>query len=610
MLPVDIAGTAMTNTQAAMELSQKSQIEGAYAANLASQGQTAEVAYSSPVTTSSVDVLPPQVLDSTPIAYQQAELNAPKSSLESQMSSQVGDLNNSFNFNATQGPPTGAFAISRDAAPDGNQYVVSAPQFTTAADAAAAGASVDQKVLPVDIAGTAMTNTQAAMELSQKSQIEGAYAANSNSQGNTAEVAYSSPVTTSSVDVLPPQVLDSTPIAYQQAELNAPKSSLESQMSNQVGDLNNSFNYNATQGPPTGAFSISREAAPDSNQYAVAAPQFTTSNDAAATPDQKVLPVDIAGTAMTDTRAAMELSQKSQIEGAYAANLASQGNTAEVAYSSPVVTRDAAAPDQTYVSHSGDYDASTVVNDNDQTIVNHGGVVANPQVTQGPEVRANTPEYGKPRTESIAQVASAAAIAANAQQHLIGEPRFNQVPPVPGAPKRGLGTIFSDITMGKKSVKPTNPLNPKVDPSAQAKASVVGQPTDANKAGVKPVEPTSMMGRMRDSVDGETTMPISTNQSLERQMLDASNHVQSMPASTLGAILGKTNASAPQKPNEYLTNALVDYHTVVGLVREGKTNEAALVAGNASPTSHVARARSLNCFHLYELLSSSSIKGA
>jgi hypothetical protein len=93
------------------------------------------------------------------------------------------------------------------------------------------------------------------------------------------------------------------------------------------------------------------------------------------------------------------------------------------------------------------------------------------------------------------------------------------------------------------------------------------------------------MNNMRDSV-GETTIPISTNQSLERQMLDASNHVQSMPASTLGAILGKTtastNAATPaQKPSEHLNNALVDYHTVVGLLREGKPNDAALVAGNA-----------------------------
>ncbi|CAN5231882.1 hypothetical protein BH10CYA1_BH10CYA1_08140 [soil metagenome] len=490
VMPVDIAGTQLNSKDF-------SQTDGAYAANNLGQGQTAEVAYSNPVTTASVDIMPPQLLDSTPMAYQQAELNATKSSLESQMSSQVGDLTNSFNFNATQGPPVGQFSTAREAAPDTNQFFAAAPQI----------AIPDQKVLPVDIAGTAITDNKAAMELSQNSQIEGAYAANLASQGQTAEVAYSSPVTTTSVDVVPPQVLDSTPIAYQQAELNAPKQSLESQMSSQVGDLTNSFNYNNNQGPPTGEFA-KREAAPDQN----------------------------------------------------------------------------------YLSHSNEYEygAPSVVNDNDQTIVNHGGTVANPQVTQAPAV---SPEYGKPRTESIAQIASAAAIASNAQQHLIGDPkieqRVNQVPPAPGvgAPKRGLGTIFSDITMGKKSVKPTNPVNPKVDPAAEAKTRLVAQPTDTNNAGVKPVEQTKPMGKMRDSVDGETTIPISTNQSLERQMLDASNHVQSMPASTLGAILGKTNASTnastPQKPSEHLTNALVDYHTVVGLLREGKTNDAALVAGNA-----------------------------
>ena len=109
VMPVDIAGTQLNSKDF-------SQTDGAYAANNLGQGRTAEVAYSNPVTTSSVDIMPPQVLDSTPIAYQQAEANATKSSLESQMSSQVGDLNNSFNFNANQGPPTGAFAISRRSA--------------------------------------------------------------------------------------------------------------------------------------------------------------------------------------------------------------------------------------------------------------------------------------------------------------------------------------------------------------------------------------------------------------------------------------------------------------------------------------------------------------
>ncbi len=257
--------------------------------------------------------------------------------------------------------------------------------------------------------------------------------------------------------------------------------------------------------------------------------------------------------------------------------------TNSVSYNAPptgeFVARDAAA-DQTYVSHEYDYGA-------DQTIVNHGGVVANPQVTQGPTV---TPEYGKPRTESVAQIASAAAIASNAQQHLLGDHKMNpptpSAPGAPGAPRRGLGTIFSDITMGKKNVKPGGAANPggpaNANPSAaDAKTTLAGQPGDTNKAGVKPVEPNQLMGRMRDSVDGEVTIQMSTNQSLERQMLDAGAHVQSMPASTLGSILGKTNASNPQKPSEHLNNALVDYHTVVGLLREGKSNDAALVAGNA-----------------------------
>ncbi len=204
--------------------------------------------------------MPPQVLDSTPMAYQQAELAANTTrSLESQMSYQAGDVtaaSSTFNFNDNQGPPTGAFTIGKDAAPDGTQFVAAAPQFV----------NPDQKVLPVDIAGTSISadTNQAAMELAQKSQIEGAYAANNLGQGTTAEVAYSSPVTTTSVDVVPPQVLDSTPMAYQTAEASAQQGSLETHLANQAGDLANSFNFNNTQGPPVGEFA---KAASDGQQF-------------------------------------------------------------------------------------------------------------------------------------------------------------------------------------------------------------------------------------------------------------------------------------------------------------------------------------------------------
>lgn len=647
IMPVDIAGTQLQPPSKDF-----SQTDGAYAANLSGQGQTAEVAYSSPVTTTSVDIVPPAMLDSTPIAYQQAELNSTKNSLESVMAAQVGNLtaaDTSFNFNQYQGPPTGGFA--KVEAPDSQSFVTNAAPDV-------------QKVLPVDIAGTQITDTNnAAYELSQNSRIEGAYA--QPGQGQTAEVAYSSPVTTTSVDIVPPAVLDSTPLAYQQAELNSTKNSLESVMASQVGGstaADTSFNFNQYQGPPTGAFA--KVEAPDTQQFT-------------ATPDaQRVLPVDIAGTQITDnsaTTAAYELSQNSRIEGAYAQP--GQGQTAEVAYSSPVTTtsvdivppavldatpiayqqaevnatkgslesvmanqvgalsasadpaqsafvaREAApAADQTFVSNSeyaadhtyvspaaAHYAANqvdnsynnpvvtsqvdvvppAVVNDND-TVVNHGGMVASPQVQQGPEVRAAAPEYAKPRTESVAQIASAAALASNAQQQMIGDPkieqRTTQVPP--GAPKRGLGTIFSDITMGKKAIKP-NPNAAKGDvPTAQDKTVVVGpagagQPTDSNKAGITPQDPTKLMGKMKNTVDAETTMQLSTNQSLEKQMLQAGAHIQPVPANTLSSVLGKTSATPPQKPSEYLTNALVDYHTVSALIRDGKTNEAALVSGNA-----------------------------
>jgi hypothetical protein len=638
VLPVDIAGTQLDN-KAALELSQNSQIEGAYAANLSSQGRTAEVAYSTPVTTSNIDIAPPIQIDSTPMAYQQAELDAPKASLESMMANQVGGLSvtadnasTTFNFNDTQGPPAGAFgAVAKEAAPDVTHINAGLPQNNT--------------VLPVDIAGTQLDN-KAALELSQNSQIEGAYAANLSSQGRTAEVAYSTPVTTSNIDIAPPIQIDSTPVAYQQAELNAPKASLESMMANQVGGLSvtadnsaTTFNYGDTQAPPAGAIAaVSKDAAPDVNNInQMATPQIVPQNNT-------VMPVDIAGTQIASEQAAYELAQNAQIQGAYAANNSSQGQTAEVAYTTPVTTsnidiappinldatpvayqqaeltsappsletvmsnqvgnitagadasfrtdapvvsRDATA-DQTYVTHAPQYG----------DIVHQGGTVEAPQVTQGPDVRPAEPQYPQPRTESVAQLASAAALASNAQQHLLGEPRVEHRAaqgPVPNAnagagatPKRGLGSIFSDITMGKKTVKPANQVTPKVDPNAQQKGGVVANPNDPNAAlrakgagqGV-PTDHTKLMGKMRDSVDAETTMQLSTGQSLEKQMIQAGSHVQAMPASTLNSILGKTNASVPQKPSEHLNNALVDYHTVSALIHEGKANEAALVAGNA-----------------------------
>lgn len=253
IMPVDIAGTQLQSNK------DFSQTDGAYAANNSSQGKFAEVAYSNPVVTSSIDIMPPQVLDKTPMAYQQAELNAPKASLESQMAHQVGGLSvtadnsatTTFNFNDAQGPPAGAFAaVAKEAAPDVTNVSGTPPQNNT--------------VLPVDIAGTQLDN-KAALELSQNAQIEGAYAANLSSQGRTAEVAYSTPVTTSNIDIAPPIQIDSTPMAYQQAELDAPKASLESMMANQVGGLSvtadnsaTTFNYGDTQGPPSGAFGVAK----------------------------------------------------------------------------------------------------------------------------------------------------------------------------------------------------------------------------------------------------------------------------------------------------------------------------------------------------------------
>jgi hypothetical protein len=660
VLPVDIAGTQLNNKDF-------SQTDGAYAANNSSQAQHAEVAYSNPVVTASVDIMPPQVLDSTPMAYQQAELAATNRSLESVMAANVGGLSvtsdtSSFNFNSTQGPPTDAFAVSKESAPD--------IQHFTAAPAA-------QQVLPVDIAGTQMQGPT-----TEFSQVAGDYAATNLGQGNSVEVAYSNPVVTSSIDVVPPAILDSTPMAYQHAELQAANIPLESVMAANVGgltasDTSNSFSYVAPD-VSQGFQQVSRDAAPDQTYQT-----FTQAPQA-----QQVLPVDIAGTQMQQPT-----TEFSQVAGDYAATNLGQGNSVEVAYSNPVVTssidvvppaildstpmayqhaelqaanvplesvmaanvggltasdtsnsftyvapdvsqgfqqvsRDA-APDQTYQQFTqapqaqqvlpvdiagtqmqqpttefsqvaGDYAATNSGQGNSVEVAYSNPVVTSSvdvvppaildstplarsesieqyqnftpaQPQQGPGVGTQpTPvALGSTRSESIAQLASAAAIAAGAQQHLLGNPKIVG----PAAPKvRGLGTIFSDIS--KKAVKPTN-VTPKTDPTAQAQA---GQPVDPKLKG----EPTVLMGKMRDTVDAETAAPLSTNQSLEKQMMAAGSHVQSVPASTLSSILNKTNASsAPQKPSEYLTSALVDYHTVAALIHEGKTNEAALVSGNA-----------------------------
>ncbi len=397
VLPVDIAGTQMAGSQSALR-SEFSQVQGAQVqAGDAQQGRTAEVAYSSPVTTSSVDVVPPSIgYDSASISDQTFAYNAGDSvanhaSLEQISFNSAGPLSastialGSSVYAAQAAPPVQQ--VHATGAPVQGPALGQASVVTggpadhvksSTLDAAAAFKAVEAHAVAADVRSQIVPGAEPALQ-TQFSQVQGAHAqAGDAQQGKTAEVAYSSPVTTSSVDVVPPSITnDSASISDQTFAYNAGDSvanhaSLEQMAFNNVGTL-------AASTAALGSSVYAEKAAPPVQGASAPAPLQTA--NAPASVQTVSGPADYAKSSALDAAAAFKAveahavaadvrsqivpgaepalqTQFSQVQGAHAqAGDAQQGKTAEVAYSSPVTTSsvDVVPPsitnDSTSVSH-------------------------------------------------------------------------------------------------------------------------------------------------------------------------------------------------------------------------------------------------------------------
>lgn len=152
------------------------------------------------------------------------------------------------------------------------------------------------------------------------------------------------------------------------------------------------------------------------------------------------------------------------------------------------------------------------------------------------------------RKEVVEQSFTNTVIAAKTQMNVTGEVPFdagNRSSSAPSVmPKRGLGAIYSDITLGKKTA-------------------------NFGTSRPKPVDDVSPPALVRKT------------QSLEDQMV-AAGQAQPSSANRLNQALNKTNASAAeQMPGETLTAAKVHYRTIASLLHEGNSHEAALIANQA-----------------------------
>jgi hypothetical protein len=467
-----------------------------------------------------------------------------------------------------------------------------------------------QHVLPVDIAGTQIAGPQ-----TEFSNVGGSYAQTGEAQqGQTADVAYFSPVTTTSVDVVPPATaFDPTPTANQQLAFSAGDttnaSSLEQVLSSQAGgltastfELGNSV-YAAPAAPPVQDVQVQAAVPGQSNE------------------GQRVLPVDIAGTQIDGPQTAGPQTEFSHVGGTYAqTGDAQQGKTADVAYFNPVTTTSvdvvppATAYDSTSIAQHLSSDTVNVQSSSLEQLCSNqvGGLSAStaensplaysaqPLPFEQDVSRLPIPEYGTdqglstPAKQHVLPVDIAGTqLLAGAVGHLHPPesgarsiaPAAPVAPAAPisqpqsGQPKRGLSSIFSEIdtTMGKKSPQKPPIKPPVVDPATQD-ARRLASNTPAKENG----EPSELIGKMTNISYQATkdALPGRFNPSLERQMLDTSNHVQAMPGSALSAALGRANAASvnAKRPDEYLNNALMDYHSIHSLLNAGKVHEAQLVS--------------------------------
>lgn len=598
-LPVDIAGSQITGPE-----TQFSNVAGTYAqSGEAQQGNTSDVAYFSPVTTSSVDVVPPSTnYSSVPEQYGKdgVDNQNPLLSLEQTLHAQTGDLNAStFELGNSVYAGTNAPAMT-EAKPTADYTHSAVPAESSAhARSAIAGEATSQRVMPVDIAGTQVTSSE-----NQFSNVAGTYAQSGDAQqGKTADVAYFSPVTTTSVDVVPPATSYSAPAAEHYGkdtvDTQNPFLSLEQTLHAQSGDLNAStFELgNSVYAAPTAAPSFESNFAASSASHPVSQ---TADTNGDASESQRVIPVDIAGTQVTGPE-----TQFSNVAGSYAqAGEAQQGKTADVAYFSPVTTTsvDVVPPAVAYSASAVEQYART---ETGSTLIGY-----EPDVTRAP-LPAMSDDSAAPRAVRVEESALTAALPVaesnlmravplNPAQHVLasdiaasqvyqetsyqpqhasnasnsikstGPDAFGSQQPKDGA--RNLMAIFSDLDPNKR--KQSSSGSPQ-NASQQGSGNSAGDKKEEQKVG-------SQLSRFLPSAHNADNCdnPTRLTESLERQMLDAGARVQPLLGSALGAALGRANSASigTKRPDEYLNNALMDYHSIHALLSAGKIQEAEQVS--------------------------------
>ncbi len=149
-------------------------------------------------------------------------------------------------------------------------------------------------------------------------------------------------------------------------------------------------------------------------------------------------------------------------------------------------------------------------------------------------------------------------------------------PPQPAPkPKVQNGSLNSllEAKQNKRQVPPTQTKTEVLSHQTE-----LAPPTQVNAA----VEVPNFLGRMRDAVEPASTMQ-STNQSLEQQVVNSSNHKQALGGSAFSSALGRANASrvSSEGSAQHLNDALINYHTISTLIQAGKVYEAQAVANCA-----------------------------
>lgn len=152
--------------------------------------------------------------------------------------------------------------------------------------------------------------------------------------------------------------------------------------------------------------------------------------------------------------------------------------------------------------------------------------------------------------------------------------RQNTPQPTP-KPKVQNGSLNSllEAKQNKRQVPPTQATTEVV-----AHHTELAPPTLGNQS----VEVPGFLGRMRDAAEPGSTMQ-STNQSLEQQVINSSNHQHALGGNAFSSALGRANAAraAADGSAEHLNNALMSYHTISSLIQAGKIYEAQAVANCA-----------------------------